>query len=105
LYFSPSNFTVDGKMFTQSEIVVNWLRNFASNFNSQPDAAQIHLPFGLKRQVYYRYMEDVRNRPEELVRVPENKFGLFWNQHYPHIKVRAYHRFAISFHATNMPFQ
>jgi hypothetical protein len=82
---------VNGKMFTQSEIVVNWLKAFADSFDSQPDKAEIHLPFGVKRRVWYKYLEDCKTNPD-LVKVPENKFGLYWNQHCPHIKCRAYHR-------------
>jgi hypothetical protein len=82
---------VNGKMFTQSEIVVNWLRNFADSFDSQPDKAEVHLPYGYKRQVWNIYLNECKTNPN-LVKVPENKFGLFWNQHCPHIKCRAYHR-------------
>jgi hypothetical protein len=82
---------VQGKMFTQSEIVVNWLRNFAASFDSQPDKAEVHLPYGYKRQVWNIYLNECKTNPN-LVRVPENKFGFFWNQHCPHIKCRAYHR-------------
>jgi hypothetical protein len=82
---------VNGQMFTQSEIVVNWLRSFADCHDTQPDKAEIHLPFGMKRQVWYKYMEECKTN-EDLIGVPENKFIQFWNLHCPHIKVRAYHR-------------
>ena len=45
---------VNGQMWTQADVVSNWLRNFAQFHNYQPDTEAIHLPFGTKRQVWYR---------------------------------------------------
>jgi hypothetical protein len=55
---------------------------------------ELHLPYGQKKDVFERYREKAATNEPNFPKVGETLFYRVWRERLPHLKVRAFHRFA-----------
>jgi hypothetical protein len=56
---------------------------------------ELHLPYGHKKDVFERYKELAAKKEPGYPTVGATLFFKIWKERLPHLKVRAFHRFAL----------
>ena len=75
-----------------------WLHGLIDTYaEPNPDKPEVHLPIGMKTDVHNMYMDEVRFGNDDLHPVSSNYFNAVWRERVPHLKVRVFHRFHITF--------
>lgn len=83
-------------IMSKGDVIEKWLHGLIDNFaDYQPDSKEVHLPFGQKTDVFHLYTSEVEAGCRGLPQVSFSFFNKIWSQRVRHLKVRAFHRFAI----------